>query len=1262
MQDTIFTVKNENLELLTPGQAVDFFRELLWAEATHLGIPKSHINVSSDITTPDGGIDAEVRDIQIHEGQGIIKQGLTSYQIKTGEFSLKGKKHIKDILFRKDTTELKPRIKSCLDQNGTLIVVLFGWDAPAKDAALSEKFRTELAAVDPNYQNVQVEVFRQNQLIGFLKSFPSLALRVNHRADTIFQTHREWSRQDDMRKEFKAGKAQNDFLLALRSALIQNIEAVHIHVSGEPGIGKTRLVLEATGVEELLPFVIYCDAASKFKDSELMNELLRIDNQYDAILVIDECDFESRVYIWNKLKNVGSRIKLISIYSERENTSGSTLYFDAPLLDEEQISNIIQVYGIPKDQADRWSEYCSGSPRVAHVIGWNLKNNPEDLLASPDTVNIWGRYIVGGDDPRDQTVQQRTTILQHLALFKRFGYGRPVITDAQAIAKIIERSDTNITWARFQMIIKKLRIRKLLQGENTLYITPKALHIKLWSDWWETYANGFNLDDFTSQLSGQLIEWFFEMFRYAAQSEAATAIVKELLGENGPFQNDIYLQTELGARFFLALTEANPQAALTCLKRTVGTWSREQLLEFTTGRREIVWALERIALWREHFVDAAELLLALAEAENESWSNNASGIFTGLFSLGTGALASTQASPQERLPVLQEALKSRFKERRLLAIQACNKALEQHFFRNIDAEYQGLRQVTDLWTPTTYGELFDAYRQIWQLLYTQLEYSSADEQQLIVTILLQRAQSLAISPNLSDMIINTVEELVQLTYTDKKKILADVVRILRYNGQKLPQHLRQRWEQVKNTLVGSDFSSQMKRYVGMNLLEDSFDEQGNSVDQTQSHIEELVQQVIENPQLLQSELHWLVTTEAQNGYRFGYELGQRDSSFSLLPGLLEAQRHATDNSSVFFLGGYMRVLFEKNQAQWEEYADLLAQDEILRTWLPELTWRSGLTDRGGLRILKLAENNAINVGYFRLFTAGRIIQILSENIFQGWIQSLLDSSHPYAISIALNLYYLYYVDAESKHVLPEDLSLTVLKHQSLLQVEREIRLDPMDYYHWAEIGRSFAKSYPKSSLVLADWMLEYFGEDSTILNHSSETLSVLNVIAEHHPQDVWLLIIKHLGPKIENSRAYYITSWLRGESNSIDVQVSGALNLFPLEAIWQWVDEDVEKRAAYLARFVPKSLFRQEGQVCIAREVLMRYGERPDVRQAFSANYFTGNWWGSESLHYEEVKHGLLDFKKGEENKNVRFWIDGHVAELNQYIQQAKLREERDAF
>src|SRR5207248_11041263 len=211
------------------------------------------------------------------------------------------------------------------------------------------------------------------------------------------------------------------------------------------------------------------------------------------------------------------------------------------------------------------------------------------------------------------------------------------------------------------------------------------------------------------------------------------------------------------------------------------------------------------------------------------------------------------------------------------------------------------------------------------------------------------------------------------------------------------------------------------------------------------------------------------------------------------------------------------------------------------------------------------------------------------------------------------------------------------------------------------IGRLFAQSYPKSSLALGDWMLEHFGESGTILDHFSETLSVLNVIAEQHPQDAWPLIAKHLGSKIENSRAYYITRWLRGESD-IGLQGSGALNLFPLETIWKWVDEDAVRRATYLASFVPKDLFREEGQICFAREVLIRYGDRADVRQAFFGNYFSGAWWGPESLHYEEVKRNLLDFKKEEENENVKFWIDEYVAELDNYIQQAKIREERDAF
>lgn len=537
--DTIFTVQNVDLERLSPAEAVELFRELLWAESVKVGSAASLIDVPSAINVADGGIDAEVRDAPSTTGSGIINQGLTRYQIKTGNFSLDDS-GIRDILFKPSTTELKPRVKGCLDRRGTLIIVLFGWDNPDRtdDQGIAHKFRAKLSAIQATYATARIEIWRQNNLRSYLSQFPSLALKANHRASLRFQTHQSWSREAEMSRLFKGGQAQQDMISGIQTQLRKNTEAVHLRIWGEPGIGKSRLVLEATGPDDLRPLVIHCDSASKFRDSDLMNEILREDNHFSAILVVDECDPEARSYIWNKLKNCGPRIKLVTIHNEYDQTSGSIAYFDTPPLDKEHIGQIIQDYGIPKDQTDRWVELCSGSPRVAHVIGWNLKTNQDDLLKSPDTVNVWERYVVGENDPNGSDVRQRKVVLRHLALFKRFGYGHPVIREAQEIERKVNATDPSITWGRFQEIIQDLRERKILQGEHTLYITPKALHIKLWTEWWETYGPGFDFGAFLEGLSPNLVEWFHEMFKYAQGSKAAADIVKELLGKSGPFKDE----------------------------------------------------------------------------------------------------------------------------------------------------------------------------------------------------------------------------------------------------------------------------------------------------------------------------------------------------------------------------------------------------------------------------------------------------------------------------------------------------------------------------------------------------------------------------------------------------------------------------------------------------------------------------------------------------------------------------------------------------
>lgn len=1260
--DTILTVKNEHLRLLGPEDAVILFRELIWAEAARIDLPISRINVSSWINVPDGGVDASVSDSGIYARSGLIRRGHNSYQIKTGaSLSPWQRSQIKRELFGSkppNKQNLGNSVKDCLEKDGIYVLVCSGLDLTGeqrRDAIENLKYFFK----ECGYQDPQVDVWSLNNLIGFLRPFPALALRVNRHSIGRFETHGTWATHEDMRKGFMVGEQHQDLIEKLRRESRRGEGAVHIRVWGEAGIGKTRLVLEALDADDLRPLVVYCDAGL-FRDSDLMTEILR--GEFSTFLVLDDCDPVTRAYVWNRFQCHSPRVKIVSIYNERDDSSGIS-YFDVPPLEEIHISNIIQGYGIPKDQADRWARECSGSPRVAHVVGWNLINNPEDMLKPFGTVDVWERYIVGSDDPSDPEVRQRRIVLQHVALFKRFGYGRPVVIETRAIAGMIQKADPQITWPRFQELIRTLRLRKILQGENTLYISPKLLHVKLWLDWWDTYGEGFSLDEIAS-LPPSLLDWFFEMFEFAAGSPAASQTVRAILGENGPFQqNQELLKEELGPRFFRYLAKAEPGAALECLKRTVGTWSKEELLQFTTGRREVIWVLQEIAQWKTLFADAARLLLALGEAESETWSNNASGVFAELFSISEHRLLSrTGASPQERFPVLKEALESDSKERRTLALRACDQALQRVRWGPVIDSSRIIGKQPELWAPQTYGELFDAYRQVWHYVFDKLDVLPDDERREVADILLRNARTLGWYGNLSSMIIDTVNQLSQRPYVDKKRVLEIVIQILHYDGQRLPEETRHRWEKLRSRLTGTDFASRMERYVGMDLLEDRINEEGNQVDQVQPKIEELTQRAVENQDLLRSELNWLVTDAAKNGYRFGYELGKRDEGFSLLPMLVEAQRKAGADASAYFLGGYLRVLFEQDQQEWEELLDDFAQDSELRIWVPELTWRSGrISDKAALRFLKLVEEGAVDVGHFQMFVYGGFLRELSEGVFRKWTEFLLNYPDAFGGYIALGLFSQYYLGKDPKHRLPEELTLRLLTHPSLLQESKVGRRDQMASYRWELTGTAFIRLYPMRSLELAVTMLEGFGAHGTVFEGVyPRPFSVLNEITQKYPEEIWAHITRYLGPPI-HKQAYAITQWLRGEGLwDREQEREGALSLIPAEVVWQWVDVDVENRAWYLASFVPKKLCRKEGKVCWAREVLVHYGEREDVRRNLIANFSTEGWTGPESLHLQNKKQKLLDFRENEENGKVIRWIEEYVSMLERRIEQARIAEERE--
>lgn len=1267
--DTIFTVKNEYLNRLDQNTSVEFFRKLLWAEARRLGIELSKINVSNWINVPDGGVDANVNDAQITAGQGLIKQGKSSYQIKAGAtFKPWQKSVIKEELFGTKTPErqnLGESIKACLDTEGTYILVCTGID-PTESQRGDIRSHIEEYLKQCGYSHPKFAVFTQNNLIGFLEFFPSLALRVNRNPGTTFQTHQSWSEDATMLVRFFPSQSQKELIPKIQNELRGNTSAIHVRVLGEPGIGKTKLVLEATKVDDLSPLVIYCTAA-QFKDSDLMNEILRDDNHFSAILIIDECDPENRFYIWDKLQHRGPRIKLISIYNNYDPIAGSGITeFEMECLEDEQILTIIQEYRISKETAYLYLKFCGGSPRMAQHTGKILANYPGDPSQLLTDDYLYKNFYIdfGKEDPNSSGVQQRELVLRHLALFKQFGFRGPLVIEAQAIAKKVEAANPQVTWHRFQEIIGDLRRRKILQGGSTYYITPIALQIKLWVEWWQTYGNPFDYDTFIEDFPPKLIEWFNEMFRYASESEPALKIVEGHLGPNGPFQNNEYLNTRLGSSFFLTLTEAAPKPALKCLMQTIGSWDKESLLDFTEGRRNVVLALEKIAMHRDLFVDAAKLLLALGEAENEGYSNNASGIFAELFSPGPGRVAPTEAPPIERLPVLKEAFESGSKERRKLALNACNKGLQSdHFTRISGAGNQGLRSIPKLWEPKTYGELWDAYRQVWQLLSEQLEHLPQDEREEVVGILLGRAGALGRIPVLGDMIVDTVRKITENRYASEKQIIETVSRILSHDdsyvdNKGLSPEIRQSFEKIRDELIGSDFHSLMQRYVGMDILEDHPLKDG--VDKIKPHLETLAKQSIDNPALLASELSWLVTTEAQNGNKFGYELGKKDGNLSLLPTLLEAQRNADENASPYFLGGYFHAIFDRDLTLWEQQLDTLCEDTTLNAIVPSLTHYSGLTDQAGLRILRLAENGIININNFGLFTYRNAITNLSVKGFKTWIEFLLSAMDRSSVQIALKLFYNYYISRKPKLTLPCELTFRLLSHPEWFKESDNYGYDTMTDFYWTKTANVLLNHYPQKALEVVQLMLVSFGSDKTIFDSFSQSCTFLTEATKRHPAEVWNYVSKYLGNYDNFSRTISIGNWLREADLSDTEKEKGALTLIPPEKIWEWVDKDVENRAWYLAsEFVPKTLLIEEWHDSLARDILVRYGDREDVRSTLISNYSTEGFWGPASLHYEEKIKKLVNIQNIDTEEKVNRWINEFVPFLEEQIEHAKIKEER---
>jgi len=841
--------------------------------------------------------------------------------------------------------------------------------------------------------------------------------------------------------------------------------------------------------------------------------------------------------------------------------------------------------------------------------------------------------------------------------------------EAKVVHKLIQGADSRITQARFRGIVEQLKTQHILQGRTTLYITPRLLHIKLWIDWWNLYGDDFD----TNQVVGfppRLVEWFFEMFQYAEGSPSASQMAKELLSENGVFQGKgDSLRDRFGASFFFHLTKAEPTYALKCLQRTIGTWSKDELLTLDQTRGLIVSSLEYIALWQNLFQDAARLLLLLGEAENQTYSNNASGVFAELFQLSEHKeLSKSEATPNQRIQVLKEAITSTSSEARRLGLDACKKALSWTGGGFIRDSHRIVGKRPNLWHPKTYGELFDAYRDIWKLLFSSFDSFEENERKIAFNNIMESARDLARIHLLNEMILGDLEILSEKDLTDfeKESLIATVVRFTHDFKNEIPSDdIQERWDQFQKKLTGSNYHDLLVRYIAMNLIIDRLDESDNISDQIESKIEELVDYGLSNQSELRTELPWLMSNDFYRVRGFAAVLGKKDNKRELLSFIVQlAKDLRSKRTPAAFLGNYLQDSFVHDKETWTKLVHTFSEDADLVYVVPMVIWHSReLTNDLATLLIDLAKAEKISLLEFRLFEYVDFFKEVSQDVIGEWFDLLLLQNDVAFSFIALSTHHHLYVYGKQNRKLPEELTLRLLIHPTFFAPSDKIVYDQMGEYNWIEIADKFIEQFPNRALEISLVVLEHFADDNTLFGRIFSTIhNIVGKVARLYPEQVWMQIVRYLDPPYDG-RAFGITHWLHGQSEILGNEtMTGPLDIFPPNVVWDWVNENVEQRAWYLATFVPKALHHERDRVCWARELLVRYGNLEDVRNNLHANFGSGSWSGSASQYLMQKQKMAIDFRSDETNPQVIKWLDEYIEVLERDIQRERIREERDYY
>ncbi len=680
-----------------------------------------------------------------------------------------------------------------------------------------------------------------------------------------------------------------DYIKTLFSALDQNLANPKkiFRLSGLSGIGKTRMLYEyfngAVDVhnEARARHLLYADV-NEVGETEILktvkNLLLAKEKK---ILLVDNCASDFHNKLCSIITNVSSRLNLVSVYTDPEETLArldverNTELFR---LENEKCKQTVQqilsknfATDFQEDEIKLLIDFSSGISFVATLMAQNPgrgKYQPGSLTKNDVVQRLLGEFYT---DVISKSVIEAACLFSKFGFFEELEYQYKAISECDDICLLDQAGDkaadqAELRETRFHDVCMKLHERQLLEKRGrTFAFRPTPLAVRMAENWWQSCS----VSKFNRILpiieKADLVESFCEQFRYLKNIDHAQAIVENLCG--GVFRSAEVLDSSVGSRLFRSFVYVNSTACAEALYSTFVDLNQPALANVSKGRRNLVWALEKLCFPANTFEKAVKVMAAFAVWENEAIANNATNQFLQLFHI---YLPGTMVSLEERMKIIRYCL-GKGGDYEKLGVSALGSALKSgHFHRMGGVEDLGDAKTLEDYRPNN-KEIYSYWKSTIEFL-NDYTIGNSTFKEHATNILLDHFYGLCVQ-GAGELIIPVLEAMYNRGEIEKQEYRSQIQFALRSNRVFIQKTIV-RLQEIYDELSPSSFEEKFRLYVKSPSSDEYFSQEeepkGSSLE---AKIKILAKEFVDGGLEKFQPINLFLDGPVNEGYQFGKAVG-----------------------------------------------------------------------------------------------------------------------------------------------------------------------------------------------------------------------------------------------------------------------------------------------------------------------------------------------------------------------------------------------------